>query len=103
MTYFSFLAIFLLPPIAVLLWLLRGRLRREHWIALIALMTIALIYTTPWDNYLVIRGVWTFDTAKIANIFLWRVPLEEYIFYLLQVMMSGLFTIWLMQRRRQER
>jgi hypothetical protein len=26
------------------------------------------------------------------------VPLEEYIFYLLQVLMTGLFTIWLLNR-----
>jgi hypothetical protein len=27
------------------------------------------------------------------------VPLEEYIFYVLQVLMSGLFTLWLLTRR----
>ena len=63
-------------------------------------MLIALVYTAPWDNYLVIRGVWTFDREKIANWFIWRVPLEEYIFYLLQVALTGLFTVWLLRRAR---
>jgi lycopene beta-cyclase len=95
MTYFGFLAVFLVPPILVLLWLLRSVLRREHAVALGVLMLIALLYTSPWDNYLVIRGVWTFDRDTIAELFIWRVPLEEYIFYLLQVLTTGLFTIWL--------
>lgn len=99
MTYFGFLALFLVPPILVMLALTRGMLRRRHWAALLALMLIALAYTTPWDNYLVIRRVWTFDRDKIANVFIWRVPLEEYLFYLLQVLLSGLFTIWLLARR----
>lgn len=98
MTYFGFLALFLLPPITLLLVLTRRVLRRQHVGALVLLMVIAFVYTTPWDNYLVIRGVWSFDTDKIINRFLWRVPLEEYLFYLLQVAMSGLFTIWLLVR-----
>jgi lycopene beta-cyclase len=98
MTYFGFLGIFLLPPILLLVLLLRRSLRRQHWAAIGALMLIALVYTSPWDNYLVIRGVWTFDTARITNIFIWRVPLEEYVFYLLQVILGSLFTIWLLRR-----
>jgi lycopene cyclase domain-containing protein len=100
MTYFDFLGLFLVPPIIVLLVLVRHTLRRGHLLAIGALMLIAVVYTAPWDNYLVIRGVWTFDRAKIANWFIWRVPIEEYIFYLLQVAMTGLFTIWLLQRGR---
>lgn len=100
MTYFGFLGIFLVPPILVLLLLLRHTLRREHLLAIGALMLIATLYTAPWDNYLVIRGVWTFDREKIANWFIWRVPLEEYVFYLLQVALTGLFTIWLLRRFR---
>jgi lycopene cyclase domain-containing protein len=97
-TYFGFLALFLVPPILALLVVLRRSLGREHIVALVALAAIALLYTSPWDNYLVIRGVWTFDRDKIANWFIWRVPLEEYVFYLLQVLLTGLFTIWLLGR-----
>ena len=103
MTYFGFLGLFLVPPILVLFGLLVRWLRREHYAALGLLMLIALAYTSPWDNYLVIRGVWTFDRDKIAERFIWRVPLEEYIFYLLEVLLSGLFTIWLLKRSAQGR
>jgi lycopene cyclase domain-containing protein len=99
-TYFGFLGLFLLPPIILMLVLGRRVLRRGHLLAIGALMLLALVYTAPWDNYLVIRGVWTFDREKIANWFIWRVPLEEYIFYLLQVAMTSLFTIWLLHRCR---
>jgi len=96
LTYFGFLLLFLVPPIAILLLLVRNVLGRQHLLALALLIVVAVVYTSPWDNYLVIRGVWTFDRAKIANVFLWRVPVEEYIFYILQVLLTGLFTIWLM-------
>jgi lycopene cyclase domain-containing protein len=102
-TYFGFLGIFLVPPIVLLLLLLRRSLRWEHAVALAALTLIAVVYTTPWDNYLVIRGVWTFDRDKIANWFFWRVPVEEYIFYVLQVLLTGLFTIWLLRRTGSDR
>jgi len=98
MTYLGFLLIFLVPPIVLLLLLLRGTLRRAQWTALALLTLIALLYTSPWDNYLVIRGVWTFDREKILNVFIWHVPLEEYVFYMLQVLMSGLFVVWLLRR-----
>lgn len=100
MTYGQFLLLFLGPPLLLVLMLARRVLTRDTWLALLALMLIALVYTTPWDNYLVIRGVWSFDDDRILGIFFWRVPLEEYLFYLLQVLITGLFTVWLLRRRR---
>ena len=100
MTYGQFLLFFLVPPIVVMAWLARHALNRRALLALGALMLIAVVYTTPWDNYLVIRGVWSFDDDRIWNVFLWRVPLEEYLFYLLQVTLTGLFTLWLLRRAK---
>lgn len=101
MSYPQFLLFFLLPPLLVMLVATRRRQSRRVWAALVALMVIAWVYTTPWDNYLVIRGVWFFDSDRIWGLFLWRVPLEEYLFYLLQVLITGLFTVWLLSRRKR--
>lgn len=98
MTYFQFLCLFLIVPIVVLLWLTRKQLRRSHWLAMGAIALIALVYTTPWDNALILNGVWSYTRAQIQGIVLGVVPLEEYAFFILQVVLGSLFTIWLLRR-----
>jgi lycopene beta-cyclase len=107
MTYFGFLLRFLVIPILILLWLTwRDRRRsqltipdyRPAWITLGTLILIAVIYTTPWDNYLVATGVWDYDPALVTGITLGWVPLEEYIFFILQPILTGLWTLYLASR-----
>ncbi|MBI2760552.1 MAG: lycopene cyclase domain-containing protein [Chloroflexi bacterium] len=92
MTYPRFLLLFLCPPLAMMLAATRRPRTRPAWLALASLMAIALAYTTPWDNYLVVRGVWSFENDRIRGVFPWRAPLEEYLFYPLQVLLTGPFT-----------
>lgn len=109
MTYFGFLLLFLGTPILALgaLTLLdrrRGRalpdaLRNVRpWQAIAALAVIAVAYTTPWDNYLVATGVWWYDPARVAGITLGWVPLEEYLFFVLQTILTGLWVLLLARR-----
>ena len=69
MTYFGVLLTFIVPPLVALaifvprdLWRwLRGKATRpdlQPYIIVLAHIAIALIYTTPWDNYLVATSVW---------------------------------------------
>jgi lycopene cyclase domain-containing protein len=93
MTYAAFHAIFLLPPILVLAWLQRGRLHRVHpraGLFLALLSAVALVYTTPWDNYLVWRGVWRYGSERVLGT-IGYVPVEEYLFFLLQPLLVGLW------------
>lgn len=86
MTYLQFHLSFLLPPIlALLLW---ARPRPPRIWAYLLMPLIALVYTTPWDNYLVWRGVWGYPEGRIL-LRLGYVPLEEYLFFLLQPLLSG--------------
>src|SRR5687767_14987082 len=101
MTYGQFLLLFLVPPLLAMIALTWNIAGRREWLALAGVMALALLYTTPWDNYLVIRGVWSFDDDRVLGVFFWRVPLEEYLFYLLQVLVTGLFTVWLLARVRR--
>jgi lycopene cyclase domain-containing protein len=60
MTYLVFHFVFMLPALALagpFAWRARGQLGKRAGWALFAVPPIALAYTTPWDNYLVWKGV----------------------------------------------
>lgn len=62
------------------------------------LVFIAVIYTTPWDNYLVATRVWWYDAALVLGLTLGWVPLEEYLFFILQPILVGLWMLFLAPR-----
>lgn len=109
MTYFGFLAIFLGVPLLLvtfLTWRDRRQGRRlpaaldtwPAWGAVLLHVVIAVVYTTPWDNYLVATGVWYYDPARVTGINLGWVPIEEYTFFVLQSLLTG-FTLLYVARR----
>ena len=104
MTYFGVLLRFIVVPIIILgivLWILRRRGRQlphslQGWPATWALLghiAVALLYTTPWDNYLVATRVWWYDVNLVTGIVIGWVPIEEYTFFILQTVLSG---FWLL-------
>jgi len=109
MTYFGFLFLFLLLPILLLLilaWVDRRRGRRRPSAlrafptgsAILLLVGVALLYTTPWDNYLVATGVWWYDPARVTGLTIGWVPIEEYTFFVLEPILVGLWLLWLARR-----
>ncbi len=106
MSYAGFLAVFLVVPI-FLLWLVsrydtrRGKtLPRafQSWPAgfiILAHALIALLYTTPWDNYLVATRVWWYNPQLVTGIVIGYVPIEEYTFFVLQPILTGLWLLLL--------
>lgn len=109
MTYFGFLLRFIGLPLAALLLLnladrRRGRRAkgfqdgRAPWLAIALHVLLAVGYTTPWDNYLVATGVWYYNPDLISGVLLGWVPLEEYTFFVLETMLTGLWW-WLLSRR----
>jgi len=108
-TYFGFLTVLVGVPLLVLVALtivdrrrkrvLRPELsHRPAWAALAVHVAAALIYTTPWDNYLVATRVWYYNPALVAGVTLGWVPLEEYIFFVAQTCLTGLWLLWLARR-----
>jgi lycopene beta-cyclase len=92
-SYALFLLLFLIPPIAVLavVGALLSRDRTNRVIRAFLLIELAaLLYTTPWDNYLVYRGVWTYGSSRILGT-IGYVPVEEYAFFALQPLLTGLW------------
>jgi lycopene cyclase domain-containing protein len=65
---------------------------------LTVLVLIAVIYTTPWDNYLVATGVWWYDPNLVTGLSLGWVPIEEYTFFILQTILTGLWLLCLARR-----
>jgi lycopene cyclase domain-containing protein len=109
MTYFGFLAQFVGIPIVLLAlftWLDRRRgltlppaLRGwPAWRVVVGHVIVALIYTTPWDNYLVATGVWTYNPALVTGLVLGWVPIEEYTFFILQSILTSLWLFFLARR-----
>ena len=99
MTYLQFHLIFNLPALILLFWLTRRRLRWAHvkWIA--SVCVIVLLTTTPWDNWAVHRGIWSFDWRRVTELSAtlggvrWRLPAEEYVFFLVETVMVSLLTL----------
>ena len=109
MTYFGFLAIFLIVPLLIvggLTWRDRQqnvRLPSElqnwpAWLTLTGHVLVALVYTTPWDNYLVATQVWWYDPQLVTGLLIGWVPIEEYLFFILQPLLTGLWLLFLARR-----
>ncbi len=73
------------------------RLNKRELLGLVLLPVAAVIWTTPWDNYLVASGVWRYDPSKVWNVILGYVPLEEYMFFVLQSLGVGFITVLLLR------
>ena len=92
MTYFEFHLTFILPAIA-LAALVQTRpigglgVRALGW--MLAVGAIAFVYTIAWDNYLVYKGVWTYPPGRVLAT-IGYVPVEEYAFFVLQPILTGL-------------
>jgi lycopene beta-cyclase len=101
MTYLGFHLVFIVPPLVLLLVLavpraMRAYGRRAAW-TLPVMALIALAWTTPWDNFLVYRGVWWYGTERVLAT-IGYVPVEEYLFFILQPLLTGAWTYLLLTR-----
>ncbi len=106
MTYLQFHFVFLLPQIALLAWFFgrnppRGAAKPALvWLGVMA--AIALVYTTLWDNYLVYKGVWYYGEDRVLGT-IGYVPVEEYLFFLLQPLFTGLLFYVLLARQGEHK
>jgi lycopene beta-cyclase len=101
MTYFGFLLRFIFIPILILLGVIwRDNQQKRPTpgfdlkcipMAITVHILLALAYTTPWDNYLVATRVWSYNPALLTGILFGYVPLEEYIFFVVETLFAGLW------------
>jgi len=93
MSYLNFLLLYIALPIVIMAFTLPRPLAgrgttRTRW-AIGAICLIAFAYTTPWDNYLVYREIWWYGPDRVLGT-IYFVPYEEYAFFILQPIMTGL-------------
>ena len=111
MTYFGVLLRFVGPPLLLLAAIAIRDARRGRrlpspfrtWPPSAILwghVAIALVYTTPWDNYLVANRVWWYDPALVSGVVFGWVPIEEYTFFVVQTLMTGLWILGWLRRMR---
>jgi lycopene cyclase domain-containing protein len=109
LTYFGVLAWFIGIPIILLSavdwWARRHDRSLPRWLqgrtshsAIVVMAVVALVYTTPWDNYLVANRIWWYDPELVTGLVVGWVPIEEYTFFVVQTWMTGLW--FLAQGRR---
>ncbi len=100
MTYLVFLLVFIVPLVGVGAWhSLRSRdPQQAKFLTGIAILCfLALLYTTPWDNFLVKTGVWKYFDERVLG--RWGyVPIEEYAFFVLQTFLTGFWTYFVYQK-----
>jgi len=68
------------------------------WTAIGVHVLLAVVYTTPWDNYLVATKVWYYNPDLVTGIVLGYVPIEEYTFFVVETVLAGLWW-WFLARR----
>jgi lycopene cyclase domain-containing protein len=111
LTYSTFLLFFIGFPLLIqILFYIRWYRIAGEWqkketkkimIGITILILIALTYTTPWDNYLVQHEIWYYQSTKVLGIVIGYVPIEEYSFFVLQTIFSGLFLGWFLIKKRE--
>jgi lycopene cyclase domain-containing protein len=85
-TYFRFHWIFNAPLLIILILLdwrdpwRFGAVQAMQWVLL-----AVVVFTTPWDNIAVRRGIWGFPRDKYTFRLGW-LPVEEYLFFVLQTL-----------------
>ncbi|MFC6975444.1 lycopene cyclase domain-containing protein [Halomicroarcula sp. GCM10025709] len=92
LTYLQFHALFVVPVLVGLAVTTPYRLagRRTVLTATALLAGLALVYTTPWDNYLIERGVWWYGEGTVL-VRGRSAPLGEYLFFVFQPFLVGLW------------
>lgn len=101
MSYFWFHLVFTLPPLLLVVLIqgrpIAGNEGKRASFALLLITLLALLYTTPWDNYLIWQGVWHYGIDCVVGT-IGFVPIEEYLFFILQPLLTGLWLYWLLGR-----
>lgn len=93
-TYLAFHLVFTLPVTLLLVgvsWQRGTRLANPTArVGLAVILLLAMTYTTPWDNLLIEADVWWYG-EDVVWFTLWAAPFGEYLFFVIQPIITVLF------------
>lgn len=92
LTYIDVHLIYTLPVIGLLILIVWPFINRSEVLKIITISTVAVIYTTPWDSYVIYNGAWTYPPERVLAV-IGIVPIEEYMFFVIQSVMTTLWTL----------
>lgn len=91
MTYFRFHLVFSFPIVLLLMMVPSGRAwTGEETVWTLVVLGLVFLFTIPWDNYAAWKGIWGFPPDKYS-FKIGYLPIEEYLFFLLQSLVVILF------------
>jgi lycopene cyclase domain-containing protein len=100
MTYVMFHAVFTIPLLLLLSFLygMKGGFSKiRPCLGMALLVFLAVVYTTPWDSFLIRKGIWGYSSARILGSF-YHIPFEEYFFFVVQTVIGSMWTYLLLRR-----
>ncbi|XP_025196896.1 bifunctional lycopene cyclase/phytoene synthase-like [Melanaphis sacchari] len=92
LTYIDVHLIYTLPVIAVLALITWPFISRLELFKIAFVCTMAFVYTTPWDNYIIFHNAWMYKPKNILAV-IGYVPVEEYMFFVIQTVMTSLWAL----------
>lgn len=92
LTYIDVHSIYTLPVIIVLALITWPFLSRFELFKITFICTMAFVYTTPWDNYIIFHDAWKYKPENVLAI-IGYVPVEEYMFFIIQTIITSLWTL----------
>lgn len=96
LTYMQVHLYYTLPPTIILYLLMRPLIGNYDKIKIIALCALALVYTTPWDNYIIYHKAWWYRKDAVIGT-IGYVPIEEYLFFIIQTIFTSLWSSFCMR------
>jgi len=97
MTYAKFHLIFNVPLLLLLaFWPGQALAHPPFFIPCLVLLTVVMIFTTPWDNFAVAKGIWGFPRERFSFRIGW-LPVEEYAFFIIQSLHVMLLQVLLLR------
>lgn len=80
------------PVLIILTLICRPFINRNETFKIVFISTLAFIYTTPWDNYIIYNEAWTYSPDRVLAV-IGYVPIEEYMFFVIQTVITLLWTL----------
>ncbi|XP_044011351.1 bifunctional lycopene cyclase/phytoene synthase-like [Aphidius gifuensis] len=92
LTYLDIHLTYTLPVVVILALITCRSIDKLELLKIILISIIAVIYTTPWDTYVIYNGAWTYPPDRVLALIGW-VPIEEYMFFVIQCIMTILWSL----------